>query len=92
LPEFAAPANKTDDTDGQTEIDALVDSLSKNEKLQSQMETLLKPFLNLIENADSFDDITDGINKLYPKMNEIDIQKTIEKAMLISEIWGRLKI
>jgi phage gp29-like protein len=83
-PQFSAPPGDT-----QKQIDDLVNGLPDS-LLQTQIEEVLKPVIALIEKAANFAEVHDGVAKLFPKLNTADIQTTIEKATLLSEIWGRL--
>jgi phage gp29-like protein len=85
-PQFSAPAR----SDGQAEIDSLVSGMP-DELLQKQIEEVLKPIIALIELSSNYDEIRSGVAKLYPKLDTKDIEQTIEKAMLLGTVWGRLQ-
>lgn len=85
-PEFAAPAT----ADPQSDIDALTTALLKSDELQTQVESLLKPVFDLFDSAESYEDVKSKLANLYPEMDETQIQKTLEKATFLGEVWGRL--
>lgn len=92
LPEFAAPLfAATNSDDGQSEIDALADAMTKNPMLQAAMEELLNPVFELIKNSETFEDMSVGLAKLYPELDDAAIAKRLEMAMFLSDTWGRLK-
>ncbi len=84
-PEFAAPENP------QSEIDALTGGISDT-LMQTQMETFLKPVLQLVEMSQSYDDVRNGIIALYPKLDASGIEQTLEKAMLLASLQGKSDI
>jgi phage gp29-like protein len=84
-PQFAAPAA----ADGQAQIDALADGIS-SEEMQTQIEQVLKPVLRLVELSSSYDEVRAGVAKLFPALDTKGVEATIEKAILLSQVWGRL--
>jgi len=58
--------------------------------LQLQMEQTLKPIFDLVEKSSDYSEIMDSLSKLYPKMNTSQLQQFLEKAIFISEIYGRI--
>lgn len=81
---FAAPAA----VDPQEPIDELSDSLDDQQTKFAQ--ELLKPVFELIEKAESYSQMLDGLAKLYPDLDTDALEKTLEKAVFLSETWGRL--
>lgn len=69
-------------------IDKALQSISPQE-LQNQSESLLKPIIDMIKNGDSYEEILEKLISLYPDINTDKIEKTLEKAIFISEILGR---
>jgi phage gp29-like protein len=84
-PQFSAPP----EANGQIEIDALAGGISA-EEMQTQIETVLKPVLRLIELSANYDDVKSGVAKLFPQLDTKSVEQTIEKAILLSQVWGRL--
>ena len=58
--------------------------------LQLQMEQILKPVFDLVNKSSDYNEIINGLSELYPKMNTSQLQQLIEKAIFISEIYGRI--
>ena len=81
-PEFAAPEQS-----GQTAVIDMVNSIT-DETMQKQAEALLKPVIDLVNSATSFDELRDGIVKVFPDMDDTAIRQTLEKAMLLADIQG----
>jgi len=71
-------------------LDLLVQSFS-NEEYQGSVETLLKPVLDLIQNAKSYSEVEKKLAPLYPKMDADELQSTIGKLMFMSEVKGRIE-
>jgi len=53
-------------------------------------EQILKPVLDLVEKADSFEDMLQSLAGLFPEMNDSELEGYLRKAIFVSEIWGRL--
>lgn len=85
-PQFSAPAA----ADGQAEIDAFAAGLPK-ELLQAQIEEVLKPVIALVEMSSSFEEVRSGVAKLFPKLDIAGVEQTIEKAILLGTVWGKLQ-
>jgi len=74
---------------GQIEIDKAIEKLSP-EKLQAEMEGLLKPIIDLIKNGSSYEDIFTKLVATYPEMDSKGIEDLLQRAIFISELWGIL--
>lgn len=74
---------------GQDEIDALVDGLPPS-LLQQQMEQVLAPLIEMVQHAESLEQIQTKAAELFPKLDSSDLEKTLQKAFLLAETWGRL--
>jgi hypothetical protein len=88
--EFAAPATGGTAA-GQSEVDELEQALPDT-LLQKQIETMLGPILDLIDNASSYDDIRAGIAVLYPKLDTAAIEKTLEQAIFLAQVQGHSEV
>lgn len=87
LPQFAAPPAAQPDS--QSAVDTLSGGLPDS-LLQKQVETLLKPVIDLIEMSSSYEDVRAGVVKLFPDLNTSEIEQVLEKAAFLGETWGRL--
>lgn len=74
---------------GQKGIDKLANAFSDSE-LQEQMNVFVKPILELISNSNDFNEVSNNIATLYPKLDTTEIQEVLTKAILISDIWGQV--
>jgi len=90
-PEFAAPrpAPAMAAHEYQDAVDTLAEGI-KDDAVQTQVEGLLKPVLELVNNASTFEDVERGLDGMYGKMDESDVAETVEKTVLLGEVWGRL--
>ncbi|MCL2689055.1 MAG: DUF935 domain-containing protein [Chitinispirillia bacterium] len=92
-PQFAAAApsslNLTSPIEFQSAVTALADELP-DAALQTTIEGVLNPALEVINKADSFDDIVKGLSGLYGKMDTASAQATLEKIMFLGETCGRI--
>jgi phage gp29-like protein len=70
-------------------VDALAEELP-DEALQTQVEDALNPVLELINNAENFDEINAAMDGLFDKMDTGAVQDGLEKSMLIGEVFGRI--
>jgi phage gp29-like protein len=53
------------------------------------LETL-KPIMNLIQKGQSYQEVEDNLMAAWPNMKTAEIEKLMERAIFVSEIWGRL--
>lgn len=83
--QFAAAVPRSDD-----EIDAAVDNLDPAQ-LQAQMEGVLKPLIDLINNGSSYDEIMQNLTSAYPDMDASALEEMLARAIFVSEAWGRLQ-
>lgn len=82
-PQFAAP-------DGQTQVDRLGASITDNSTVhQRAAEALLKPVFDLLETANSLDEVNRRLPELFPEMDSEELQETLEKALLLAGARGR---
>ncbi|MEW5970234.1 MAG: DUF935 family protein [Pseudomonadota bacterium] len=75
--------------DPQQQINNLISSFS-NEKLQTQMNPLLKPLISKLKTAESYEQMMEIIATAYPDMDEAAFQQSLADALFISDIWGQL--
>lgn len=57
---------------------------------QTILETTLKPVMDLIRQGDSYDEVEEKLLAQYPAMNAAEVEQMIERAIFVSEMWGRL--
>jgi len=60
------------------------------EQLQSQIEGVLKPVIELINEGNSYDEILEKLIEAFPDMNTDAVEKMLSRAIFVSELWGRL--
>ena len=73
----------------QEAVDVLAEGL-QDDAVQTQVEKLLKPVLELVNNAETFEEVAAGVDSLFPRLDSSDISATLEKAILLGDTWGRL--
>lgn len=73
----------------QQTIDKFIDSFSDDE-LQAQADTIIKPIFNLINSANSYEEIYESLSEKGLKTNVIE--KILQKVIFVSETWGRLSL
>lgn len=78
---------KESDFKDQQVINDFVDSFSEDD-LQTQADTVLKPVIEMIKEADSYEEIYEKLSAEGLKTNEIE--KILQKVVFVSETWGRL--
>ncbi|HSA05672.1 MAG TPA: DUF935 family protein [Candidatus Gastranaerophilales bacterium] len=71
----------------QQTIDKFIDSFSDNE-LQAQADTVLKPVIKMIQEANSYEEIYEKLSEKGLRTNEIE--KILQKVIFTSETWGRI--
>lgn len=71
----------------QQAIDKFIDSFSDDE-LQTQADTILKPIFQLINNADSYEEIYEKLSEKGLKTDEIE--KILQKVIFTSQTWGQI--
>lgn len=73
----------------QQALDNAIDSISP-EQLQAQMEGVLKPIIDLIQEGNNYDEVMEKLIETYPDMDTKAIEKMLARAIFVSELWGRL--
>ena len=56
--------------------------------MQAELDTMLKPVMNFIQNATSFDDIATRLYDLYPDLDANRFQALVGRAMFATGLWG----
>lgn len=79
------PASRSD----QDDVDQLLDSLSPAE-LQAQIEPVLAPVIELIENAAGYEEVMEKLVDLYPKLDDSKLQNRLGWAMSLARLRGRM--
>jgi phage gp29-like protein len=74
--------------DDQAALDAAVDGFT-SEELQGQLEPILTPLFEFIENA-SLEEIQGRIAEVYPDLDTAEFEEKVARAIFVSEVWGRL--
>lgn len=85
LNDFAESITKMSDAEIGNLLENIPDKL-----LQLQIEQVLKPVIDLINKSNDYSEIQKNLAKQFPKMNTSQLESLLEKAIFISEIWGRL--
>lgn len=57
---------------------------------QQIMEKVLQPVIDLINTADSMEDVMERMAEQFPDMNTAALEDRIMKAMFLADTWGRL--
>jgi phage gp29-like protein len=73
----------------QADVDELLDGLPA-EQLQEQIEGVLRPVIELVENAASYDEVREKLVSLYPKMDDTALRAALQKAVFLAQARGRL--
>ncbi len=81
-----APAHTFPD---QKAIDDAVNSMTPQD-MQDQMQGVLKPVIDMIQNGKDYNTILETLTNAYPDMSTDAIQQMLERAIFVSELWGRL--
>lgn len=59
------------------------------DELQKMAEVMLKPVFELINKSSSYEEIMEGLVRLYPRMKTDDLMTLLENAMFASQMNGR---
>ena len=85
--EFPCEAGDNISFPDQQAIDKFIDSFSGDE-LQAQANTILKPVFELVNSANSYQEIYEKLTDKGLRTDEIE--KVLQKVIFISESWGRM--
>lgn len=86
---FAEPQD--DEDHGEAELTELLEAMAPQE-LQGQMQEALKPLLEAIDQAASFGEIEQALDKLIPHMPLEQFQAAMTKCLLLAETKGRMDV
>jgi phage gp29-like protein len=87
MPFNASNQEKESEFPDQQTIDKFIDSFSDDE-LQAQAETILKPIFQLINSANSYEEIYEKLSE--KGLRTAEIEKILQKVIFVSETWGRI--
>jgi len=73
----------------QQTLDDAIDSITP-EQLQEQMEGILKPIIDLINESGDHNAVMEKLIETYPDMDTKAIEEMLARAIFVSELWGRL--
>ncbi|MDD5249652.1 MAG: DUF935 family protein [Rhodocyclaceae bacterium] len=59
-------------------------------QLQAQMETALKPVLDLIAKSADYAEISQKLAETFPHMDTGELEQKLARAMFVADVWGRL--
>lgn len=73
----------------QQALDDAIEAINP-EELQKQLQGVLKPIIELINEGNSYEEIMERLIETFPEMDTSSIEKMLERAIFVSELWGRL--
>jgi len=73
----------------QEALDQAISELSP-ELLQSQIEPIVQPIIDLVQSAKSYDEILEGLAQRFPEMDDRELERYLSCAIFVTEVWGRL--
>ena len=73
----------------QAALDDAMNSITP-EELQGQMQGILKPIIDLINNGKDYNAVMEELLKTFPEMDTSALEEMLARAILVSELWGRL--
>lgn len=73
----------------QEAVDGAIDSLSA-EELRKQMEGVLKPVVDMIEEGRGYEAILEDLAGAYPDMDDRAVEEMLARAIFVAEAWGRI--
>lgn len=80
---------KIDTFEDQHILDDAIDSITP-EELQAQMEGVLKPVINLINESKDYNKVMEKLVETYQDMDTKALENMLIRAIFISELWGKL--
>lgn len=78
---------------GLKELEKLIEASGGEEsaeEIQAMFEEQLKPMIELINRAESYEEVMTSLATAYPEMNTEDLEDRIAKAYFIADILGRI--
>ena len=82
-PEFA-------EGDPRDPADELADNLEA--RSAAALDKLMEPLKRLVQSASSLEEIRDGLDALYPDMDEIEVAVLLREAFAAAHLAGRFKV
>lgn len=82
-------AEKEDLQTNQQALDDFIDSIS-SEEFQAQVEPLITPVIDLIQQSKSYEEILEGIAKKYPDQDDQYFAEKLAKSLFVAEFMGGL--
>ena len=58
--------------------------------VDNQLEGILKPVIDMIQNGEDYKDILNKLAGTYPEMNQQALTEMLARAIFVTETWGRL--
>ena len=80
---------ETNATKAQEGIEALIEHLSQQDS-RALLEAFLEPVFSLVEKATSYEEIAAGLSELYPALKTEELERLLEQAIFLADLWGRL--
>lgn len=88
--EFSEGEPKKDEFPAQTAIDEAGAKIAAPTALQTAMEAMLRPYIELIENGAGYEVVMEQLAKTYPTMKPDQLTTLLERAIFAAEVWGRI--
>lgn len=73
---------------GQASLDDLAQRLSK---IQEPLGPMLEPVMAYVRKALSYEDLMEGLFKVYGKMDPGNFEEIMRKALFVADLWGSLR-
>ena len=73
----------------QIKDDKMLDDAVNKMKFQTQIEPIIAPIIDMIENGQSYDEIKKNIIEVYPSMDSNKFENMFTRATFISQNWSR---
>lgn len=83
-PAFAESGDRPAD---QAALDAAIEQLPAA-AINRAMQTLLKPALDAIAAAESYDQVRDKLVQAYPDMDAAELEQLLRQAFFVADLWG----
>lgn len=74
----------------QAAIDEAGAKIAAPSALQTAMEAMLRPYIELIQNGASYEVVMERLAKTYPDMLPDQLTTLLERAIFAAEVWGRI--
>ena len=83
--------DSTVDDGGQNLVDALYGSVT-DEVLQGQVEGILKPVFDLLQNGMQIDDATEKLAEIYPLLDDSKLEDVLTRLIFFADVIGRADV